>query len=556
MLATLKAIFPGLMKYRLPSDKVHDKSDWSTVVWVLIGAGIFFRLFHFLDSRSLYIDEIFLAASLVKMSFVELTSPMLEYEQKAPLGFLWVSRLMVLLFGTGEMALRLFPLMCGIASLFLFLPVARYFLKPIGVVVAIGVLAAAPPLVYHTVEAKQYSTELFATVLALYLYIRFHKKMNLSSLLLWGIGGAVLLWFSFSSIFILAGMASSVCLHYLLKKEWRKLFRSIIPFSIWLISFAVTYVLFTHQHGDSEWLVYWFKIRGSFMPFPPSSLADLQWFFKKAFSVLHYPLGLSWLDLSPTASPVERVLARMSFLPLAVLAVGFVALYRKDKKLFMVLFFPLLLVLLASGLELYPFMDRLVVFLAPVLILFLALGCEKLSNVFFKSAKGRLILPALLLLGPLANATHQVMNRDVFGDYKKSYQVETLSYIDDRYREGDAVYIYWNDLIGYRYYKDTRGFRFNAIQGKDYRFVAKDKEDYYRRLREDLEKLSGNRRVWLVYSKRVWSNIGDVDLQPTWYYARNNHRKLLYKEFSVLGKEVDTYKTKEVNVHLFDVKQR
>ena len=206
-----KTAHPKISQHTDPSAGLPLKLEWKPILWIFIGLGIFFRLFHFLDNRSLYIDEIFLATSLVKMNFAELTAPMLEYEQKAPLGFLWVTRLMVLLFGKGEMALRLFPLICGIATLFVFLPVARYFLKPVGVVVAVGVLAAAPPLIYHAVEAKQYSTELFATVVALLLYIRFHQRMNLRALVQWGLGGAIILWFSFSSIFVLAGMAFWCC---------------------------------------------------------------------------------------------------------------------------------------------------------------------------------------------------------------------------------------------------------------------------------------------------------------------------------------------------------
>lgn len=553
MRISYNAIHPGVNKDSVPSTGVKVDSEWRIAVWAIIGIGLSFRLFHFLDNRSLYVDEIFLATSLVKMNFLELAAPILDYEQKAPLGFLWMARLMVMLFGNGEMALRLFPLLCGIASLFLFLPVARYFLKPIGVVVAMGILAAAPPLVYHAVEAKQYSTELFATVVALFLYTRFHQKMALQSLILWGVSGAVLLWFSFSSIFILAGMAFGVCIHYLIKKEWRYLFRSIVPFAIWLVSFVVTYLLFTHKHGDSAWLLDWFRIRDSFMPFPLSSFADVGWFFKKIFSLLHHPLGLSWLDLTASHHAVVRVLSRMSLLPFALLAVGVAAFYRKDRKEFMVLVLPVLLTLLTSGLELYPFMDRLIVFLAPVLILFVALGCEKVTAVFFRAPKWRFILPTLVLLGPLANAAHQVIDTDAFGDYKKSYQVETLSYINDRYREGDMVYIYWNNLVGYRYYNSTRGFKFEAVEGEDYRLMAKDKADYYRKLSADFKKLSGNERVWLVYSNRKWSNIGDFDDQPSWYYAEDNNRELLYDKFSSMGKEVDTYQTAEVNVHLFEL---
>jgi len=169
----------------------------------------------------------------------------------------------------------------------------------------------------------------------------------------------------------------------------------------------------------------------------------------------------------------------------------------------MILLFPVLLTLLASGLERYPFMDRLIVFLAPALILFVALGCDKLTTAFSKVSKVSYILPVLLLLGSLANAAHQVINPELFGDYKKSHQVETLSYVNDRFPERDVVYVYWNDLVGYRYYKSTRGFKFDAVEGKDYRYVAKDKADYYKRLSIDLEKLQGNKRIWLLYSKII-----------------------------------------------------
>ncbi|MBC3542129.1 glycosyltransferase family 39 protein, partial [Rufibacter sp. H-1] len=89
------------------------------------------------------------------------------YEQKAPLGFLWAERLAVELLGKGEMALRLFPLLCGLAALAAFVPVARHFLRPWAAALAVGLLALASPAVYHAVEAKQYSTELLASVLAL-----------------------------------------------------------------------------------------------------------------------------------------------------------------------------------------------------------------------------------------------------------------------------------------------------------------------------------------------------------------------------------------------------
>ncbi|GHA56753.1 glycosyltransferase family 39 protein [Pontibacter akesuensis] len=552
----LKSPHPEVSEVAVAQGGEHSAYNWKPILWALLAFGVFLRLFHFFDNRSLYIDELFLGASLVKMSFAELAQPMLEYEQKAPLGYLWMSRLAVVLFGTGEMALRLFPLLCGLASLFVFLPVARYFLRPLGVVVAVGVLAAAPPIVYHAVEAKQYSTEFFATVLILYLYIRFHDKKDIKSLLLWGLSGAVILWFSFASIFVLAGMAFGVCLSYIFKRDWQLLFRAMIPFSMWLFSFALNYFLFIYQYADSEWLMYWFEVRNSFMPLPPTSVADLKWFFLKAFSILHHPLGLSWYDLPPYHNPIVRILSRVSVFPLIILGVGLVSYFKKDRRLFMILLFPLLLTMLASGLRMYPFMDRLLIFLAPLLIIFVAQGSDRATRFFPASAKWRYLLPALLLLGPLANSTNLLINTHLFGEYKKSFQRETLSFINERYQEGDVVYIYWNNLVGYRFYKDTEGLKYDAIEGNDYRTKAKNLQEYYRLLDADIAALKGNKRVWLVYSNGRGFNIGDFDEQPTWYYTEDNTRKILYDKFDAMGNEVDSFLRPDVNVHLFKMEKK
>lgn len=179
----------------------------STMLWcyLLISTGVLLRLFFFFYNRSLWMDEVYLSASLIKMNFQELATQTLDYQQKAPIGVLWIVKLLVNLWGTNEMVLRLFPLLCGIVSLFVFLPVVKYFLRPMGVIVAIGILALAPPLIFHSVEIKQYATELLATILLFYLYIRYKDINTISALFLWGFWIAVIIWFSYSALFIFAG---------------------------------------------------------------------------------------------------------------------------------------------------------------------------------------------------------------------------------------------------------------------------------------------------------------------------------------------------------------
>ena len=229
---TLKHDFTLQSGVSSPSLHFSNTMVWRILLGLIFGIGIFLRLFHYFTNRSLWIDEAYLSISLIKMGFVELATPPLEYEQKAPIGFLWAVKAMVILFGKKEMALRLIPLLCGIAALFVFVPVARTFLKPLGFLTALGIICFAPPLVYHTVEIKQYGSEMLATVLCLYLYIHYQGKLDLKNLFIWGFWGAIILWFSYSAIFILAGMAFGISLYYLLRKEWKQFFSSVIPFSI------------------------------------------------------------------------------------------------------------------------------------------------------------------------------------------------------------------------------------------------------------------------------------------------------------------------------------
>jgi hypothetical protein len=544
---------PHLLQRKVTGTGASPSLPWNTLLWFFLGLGIFFRIFHFFENRSLWLDEFYLNVSLIKLNFLQLATLPLYYEQKAPLGYLWAVRLAVMVFGKGEMALRLVSLLTGIAALFIFVPVSRYFLRPMGAAVAMGILALAHPLAFHSVEAKQYGVELFCTVAALYLYIRYHQRHAWRPLIGWGMGGAALIWFSYSSIFVLAGMAFGLCLFYLKRKDWKPLFMSMLPFSIWLISFAVNYLFFIQRHAESDWLVVWFQNREGFVPFPVSSLSEAKWFFQTPYRMLKYPLGLLW-NFETLDHPIFRILLKLPLVPLACWAVGMAIFYRQDKKVLLVLTLPLILTFIASALKIYPFYERLLVFLAPFLIVFIARGCEWITHLLPAKRGWHLLIPFLLLAWPLGTAASTIVNPTLFGDYKKSYQREAMFYINDRFQEEDVVYVYWNMRHAYQFYKDAGCLKYQAIEGADVRFRAEGPEDYFLKLKPDFAQLAGNRRVWLVYNRLLMIDIGDYDNLPAWYFAANPApERLIHSLFSSLGTEVDRYQEKDVTVSLFDL---
>ncbi|QDA62201.1 glycosyltransferase family 39 protein [Hymenobacter jejuensis] len=512
---SIEAVFAEPDQASAPARAHKVRVSWTYLTWAFVALGVAVRLFHYFDNRSLFMDEAYQANSLIRMGFGALATQPLEFDQKAPLGFLWLLRLAVLVFGKGEMALRFFPLLAGIASLLLFVPVARHFLRPVGAAVALGMLALAPYLIYHGVEAKPYGLDLLVTIIYLFLYTRYHDKNDNKSLIQWGLWGAVLVWFSFPAVFIVAGMAAGVSLYYLLIKQGTRFWRSLIPFGMWLVSFGLSYLLFTGKRTESGWLIIWYRYRDAFMPLPPTSLADFKWILIQLYLLLDYPLGLL-VTHSVLGSNLPRLLLRV--VPIGAALLGLVSFYRKDKKFLLVLVFPFLLALAASGLERYPFHERLLVFLAPFVLLLVARGAEEAAYYF--TTLPRVVLPALLLAPPLVTSVSQVADTTQFIGLRKTYFREAFQYVEQHFQPGDVVYLYWNHDAPYRYYKEAyplNSLRYHAIVGHDLRPQSKNMEEYVGKTTDEVKAVAGKHRVWLLYNDMVGGQ-GDIEGDPAWFY--------------------------------------
>lgn len=179
---------------------------------IIIFIGIVLRFIEYLHNRSLYDDEAKLALNIVNRSFSELLQP-LDYVQIAPIGFLMLEKLIVQVFKNSEYVLRLLPFLCGIISLFLFYKISIHYIKPKAIPIALGLFAISQNLIYYSTELKQYSSDVTIALL-LYLvttYIQ-SKDLTIPVVVLYGIFGAIAIWFSNTSVFILAGIGTSLAL--------------------------------------------------------------------------------------------------------------------------------------------------------------------------------------------------------------------------------------------------------------------------------------------------------------------------------------------------------
>lgn len=514
-----------------------------TLLYALLALGTGLRLYHFIDNRSFFIDELLLNGNILKLGFKELITGPFAYEQKAPLGYLWAARLCVVLFGPHEMALRLFPLLCGLGALFGFVLIARYFLRAWGVVLAVGIVALAYPIVYHAVEAKQYSTELFVSILILGLYVRFKDRTSLAALLAWGVAGGVLLWFSFPAIFMLAGVGGAVGLPALWRRDWRRLALFLVPAALWLVSFGLLYHFFVGKYHDSGWLTDFFRVKyDAYLPLA-QPVAASKWLLIKTYAFLFHPLGMQLELRAGYNYHGLRRLLELGWVAVPLIGAGVLALLKHQKTTLLLLGLPVMLALVASGLGQYPFYQRFTLFLVPSVVLILAYGAQWVCTFLALGRRFAYVLQALVLAPGLLNSARQAFDTRSF--YNKEYYREVFLYINDHFQAGDAVYVYWNMRMGYDYYKTAYDLRYHAIEGSYAKNRSTSQADYLAHLAPDFAALKGKKRVWLVYDVNNWDPIGTYVNQPAWYHNRAYPPgRLLNEYFAGQGKQVDHYQEK------------
>jgi hypothetical protein len=444
----------------------------------LIGFGILLRTVQYAANPSLWGDESALALNIIQRTYVDLLQP-LDYGQAAPVGFLLLEKFVSLRLGIGEYALRLIPFLSGITSLFLFHALAKRCLVREAIPWALFLFAIASPLVYYSSELKQYSSDVFITLVILLAGFRAREK-NLAycSVAMFGAAGAAGIWFSQPATFVAGGVALALVVSCVARKDWGGAGLAGLAGTLFLLSFGAEYHFLIRNIRLDHFLEFWSR---DLMPFPPSSPWHLLWIWDTFILLFFFPMGL---DL--------KGLGAFSFL------CGAISMLKRNRDTLFILFFPALVTIVASALQRYPLRGRLVLFLAPFLAMFMAEGIIQVFDMGrAKRLSAGVLFVVLLFLQPLADAAVNVRYpeeaRSKLGHSEEIRPV--LWYIQDHWREGDLMYVFDPSEDAFRYYSLLLKADFReVIIGK---YLRKDFENTYRK---DLDRLRGRGRVWVLFS--------------------------------------------------------
>jgi len=453
---------------------------------LILSLGFSFRLQQYIFNRSLWLDEALLANNLVSKSIVSLLFQALDFDQAAPPGFLFLVKIGNRLFGTSDIALRLVPFAAGVFALITAYFIARTVLKTaLGRVAFLCSVAFSPSLIYYSSEFKQYSLDVFLAVLLILMGLSYKKwKMGF---LIFTLCGMIFPWFSHPTVFVLAAIGVTDLVVGIIGKDDQGVKKLFLMVMAWLLSFTIFYIVSLHMVTSDGFLQnFWAH---GYAPFPPMSWEDAQWYLNRIYQWTF--LSFQQLGPPPVTAIQPWFLAHNIILSIS-LWIGGVFLWFRSKRLFGILIGPVLITLLMSIPELYPFSGRLILFLVPLGILIISNFVDVLASQTLQWRKSVAVIffvfsVTVSLRVSLPNLLHPFDNHNIKG---------AMYFLKDQYREGDVVAISRWSLPAYTFY--SRNIRLENLPMAAVIEVQND-------VKQMISSLCGYGepgRVWILFSHR------------------------------------------------------
>ena len=234
---------------------------WAGPAGLIALAATMLAIYQWSVARPLWLDEEMIALNLRDRPLSDLASP-LWLGQSAPLGWLALQRVVVLAGGTSEYALRLVPVLFGIATLAVALWAGRRWMGTVGAAVLVLLCSVGTWMSLYQFDVKHYSADTFWALLLLALAAWTTDAHGSSAwtrrVATWWAAAAAGQWLANGALLIVPG-----CALVLLVMSWRRHGqRAAVTFTllgvVWLASFGLNYVEAMRHTLNSEFLrTYW-----------------------------------------------------------------------------------------------------------------------------------------------------------------------------------------------------------------------------------------------------------------------------------------------------------
>ncbi len=469
------------------------------VLLTFIIGGIILAVINFVHFRSLWLDEAVLALNIIK-PINELFKP-LDDNQVAPIGFLVVESLIADVFGKTDWSMRVFPLLSFLVSVYLMFKASHKIIEDRAfALLATGFYSLSYIVLRYSSEVKQYMTDTTISLLIVWSTLVFAQKRDNGQLWIYALIGAVSVWFSNIAVIMLF-TSGLYYLYATFKSEDRNPGSAIFVMGSWIISFVVYYLLFVYDHPTREMMVGFWSRAGAFLPGDPLSTEFYREFYYK-LRMLFRLWGNTWFTTV-----------------FALLVVnGMIYLGRWKKGLLYLLISPLAIHLLLSFFRMYPFHYRLILYLYPFLVMLMACGMFAILR-----AVHRVKLGAVIYLIPFPLVINLMLLQKSLFPFEKEEIKKSLTYLEEKVKDGDEVYLYYGAASAYRFYKE----HYPRVSGNDGVKVIL---------------APGNRNDWPKYNETVAAMSDEVWILFSHVYGSRDEDGLTEKDYILRLFEMNGYK--------------
>lgn len=376
---------------------------------LILVVGLLWRLLFYLWDVSLWHDELMLASTIVQRGLLGMLQP-LENSQAAPLLFLFSVEAVTGLFGESEKMLRLVPLLCSCLALSWMCYFAKKYLDPLVAVFACSIIAFANPLIAYAVNFKPYSGDLLASVIALHMFtisVKSRRMHIVRALLV-----VSLPWFSFPSIFVIAGLTAGHGLYSLSRRDYSEVLRTSLLGICGLLSFLIYYFLLIKSVSVNDTLVnFWVHF-----------YFDAPWFSGRNYQI--FDTGVHYIVNVMTAWTT----------PVFILG-GLLGLWKNPKGTLPSIMV-IAVVVVASALDLYPFCQRLLIFLYPFFTIVIGQWFVFVSHSRKLRGGVGLCVIAAVFMNHFSKNWRSTVDSPVYQEVRESFE-----YVEEHRTLEDSIYM-------------------------------------------------------------------------------------------------------------------
>lgn len=414
------------------------KYGYAILLGLVVLLGVLLRLKGLLSNPSLWHDECALAWNVKYKNYGDFFG-ILRFMQMAPPFFMILTKIITNTVGLSDFSLRILPFLAGVASIIAFYFLADKTLKNKAVALwAVFFFMINKRMINYSFEFKPYNFDVLFAIICLLFFVKLDlEKLDIKKAALYGVLLSLVPWFSFTSVFVIAGGYINIFFQAIKNKNKTILFPLSFPlFPLFLSGLIYLKIYLFNNYTGTHMVNYW---QDSFLSANPVMflvllINNIRYFFH----------------------PMPYVLFAL------ILFVWGINIFHKEKSEFLkISVISLVLLVVVSILHIYPFNTRLILFLLPMFLLFMIKPLDSALSAKKIKLFGVLLLMVFVFSPRMIEINQFIHTKNISrGEYPR----EMMEIMVKNIKKDDNIFINSASDVEFYYYSSFYDIKNNVIQ--------------------------------------------------------------------------------------------